>query len=76
MKHFLEFILSFIISFLIAVSVFVYIDNRELKKDIKHLIHNDSTIVIKLKEVVDGHNSIVDHIQKQDTIILSLIKKK
>lgn len=74
MKKLIGFTLEVIIACFIMSAVIVFVDNRNVKKDIELLEYCDSLILDKMKEIIDEHNNLVENVYTNDSLILSLIK--
>ncbi len=74
MKKLIGFTLEVIIACFIMSAVIVFVDNRNVKKDIELLEYCDSLILGKMKEIIDEHNNLVENVYTNDSLILSLIK--
>lgn len=74
MKRLIGFTLEVIIACFIMSAVIVFVDNRNVKKDIELLEYKDSLILDKMKEIIDEHNNLVENVYTNDSLILSLIK--
>lgn len=74
MKRLFEFTLEVIIASFIMSAIIVFVDNRNVKKDIELLEYRDSLMLDKMKEIINEHNNLVKNVYTNDSLILTLIK--